>query len=110
LLQRLAFLVSVLSVLMSVAAHADYRITRDLAAGRRIQGHAAIRDRGERVIIDGVSAIRPARRAGIVPLNHLRHTAGEPRFHQAYYDKSLTFGVVTSYAGAATRCRTIQKP
>lgn len=105
MLQRLAFLVSVLSVLMSVAAHADYRITRDHGGlvDEYKAKYAAVRDRGERVIIDGICNSACTLVLGIVPLNRICVT---PRaslgFHQAYYDKSLTFGVkVTSYAGTA---------
>jgi hypothetical protein len=104
-LQRLAFLVLVLSVLTSAAAHADYRITRDHGGlfDEYKAKYAAIRDRGERVVIDGICNSACTLVLGIVPLNRICVT---PRaslgFHQAYYDKSLTFGVkVTSYAGTA---------
>jgi hypothetical protein len=102
LLQRLAFLVSVLSVLAS-AAHADYRITRDHGGlvDEYKAKYAAIRDRGERVIIDGICNSACTLVLGIVPLNRVCAT---PRaslgFHQAYYDKRWTAGVkVTSVVG-----------
>jgi hypothetical protein len=62
-----------------------------------------IRDRHERVIIDGVCNSACTLVFGIVPLNKICVT---PRasvgFHQAYYDKSFTFGIkVTSMEGTA---------
>ncbi len=65
--------------------------------------YASIRDRGERVIIDGICNSACTLVLGIVPLNRVCVT---PRaslgFHMAYYDKATTFGVkVTSYAGTA---------
>ena len=85
--------------------HADYRITRDHGGlvDEYKAKYAAIRDRGERVVIDGICNSACTLVLGIVPLNRICVT---PRaslgFHQAYYDKSLTFGVkVTSYAGTA---------
>src|SRR5581483_1474141 len=87
------------------AAGADYRITRD--HGGDVEKYKAtytrLRDKGERVIIDGICNSACTLVLGIVPLSRICAT---PRaslgFHQAYYDKSLTFGVkVTSYAGTA---------
>ena len=104
-IRRLAFLVLVTLLLASVPAHADYRITRD--HGGLVDEYKArytvIRDRGERVVIDGICNSACTLVLGIVPLNRICVT---PRaslgFHQAYYDKLLTFGVkVTSYAGTA---------
>ena len=92
-------------VLGNSSAHADYRIKRD--HGGYVEEYKAkyalIRDRGERVIIDGICNSACTLVLGIVPLNRVCVT---PRaslgFHQAYYDKSLTFGMkVTSYAGTA---------
>ena len=103
-MRRLAFLVLV-ALVASTAARADYRITRD--HGGLVDEYKAkyveIRDRGERVVIDGICNSACTLVLGIVPLNRVCVT---PRaslgFHQAYYDKSLTFGVkVTSYAGTA---------
>jgi len=71
---------------------------------RRIQSqYAQIRERGERVIIDGICNSACTLVLGIVPLNRVCVT---PRaslgFHMAYYDKATTFGIkVTSYAGTA---------
>jgi hypothetical protein len=86
-------------------AHADYRITRDF--GGYVEEYKTkyqrIRDRGERVIIDGICNSACTMVFGIVPMNKICVT---PRaslgFHQAYYDKSFTFGVkVTSAGGTA---------
>ena len=86
-------------------ARADYRITRDHGGlvDEYKAKYAAIRDRGERVIIDGICNSACTLVLGIVPLNRVCVT---PRaslgVHQAYYDKATTFGVkVTSYAGTA---------
>ena len=62
-----------------------------------------IRDRHERVIIDGICNSACTLVFGIVPLNKICVT---PRasvgFHQAYYDKAFTFGIkVTSSEGTA---------
>ncbi len=105
MIKRLAFLFLVPLVLASTAVRADYRITRDHGGlvDEYKAKYAVIRDRGERVIIDGICNSACTLVLGIVPLNRVCVT---PRaslgFHQAYYDKSLTFGVkVTSYAGTA---------
>ncbi len=102
-MRYLAFVIAAPFALMLSAAHADYRITRD--HGGLVEPYKAkyakIRDRGERVIIDGICNSACTLVLGIVPLNRICVT---PRaslgFHEAYYDKSWTFGVrVTSYAG-----------
>ena len=86
-------------------AHADLRITRD--HGGYVTEYKAkyerIRDRKERVIIDGICNSACTMVFGIVPMNKVCVT---PRaslgFHQAYYDKSFTFGIkVTSYEGTS---------
>jgi hypothetical protein len=101
-MRRLAF---ILLALWGSSASADYRITRD--HGGYLEEYkvkyAKIRDRGERVIIDGICNSGCTVVLGIVPLNRICVT---PRaslgFHQAYYDKSWTFGVkVTSASGTA---------
>ena len=104
-MRRLAFALLLPLALWSTSARADYRITRDhggLVDDYKAK-YAAIRDRGERVIIDGICNSACTLVLGIVPLNRVCVT---PRaslgFHLAYYDKSLTFGMkVTSYAGTA---------
>src|SRR6188474_1213244 len=95
----------IVALLWCGPAFADLRITRDF--GGYVEEYKAkyakARDRKERVIIDGICNSACTLVLGIVPLNRICVT---PRaslgFHQAYYDKSLTFGVkVTSYAGTA---------
>jgi hypothetical protein len=99
---RLAF---VLFVLWSSTAAADYRITRD--HGGLVEDYKAkyarIRDRGERVIIDGICNSACTLVLGIVPLNKVCVTPkASLGFHQAYYDQAWTMGVkVTSFAGTA---------
>ena len=101
---RLVFAL-LLTVLGSAAASADYRITRDHGGlvDQYKTKYAAIHDRGERVVIDGICNSACTLVLGIVPLNRVCVT---PRaslgFHQAYYDQATTFGIkVTSYAGTA---------
>jgi hypothetical protein len=102
-MRYVVFLASGLMALTMSAAHADYRITRDhggLVEPYKVK-YAKIRDRGERVIIDGICNSACTLVLGIVPLNRVCVT---PRaslgFHEAYIDKSWTFGVrVASYAG-----------
>jgi hypothetical protein len=104
-MRRLAFALLGLVVLTSASARADYRITRDhggLVDDYKAK-YALLRDRGERIIIDGICNSACTLVLGIVPLNHICVT---PRaslgFHLAYYDKAFTFGMkVTSYAGTA---------
>jgi len=98
-------LAAILLVLSTSAAAADYRITRDHGGlvDQYKTKYAQIRERGERVIIDGICNSACTLVLGIVPLNRICVT---PRaslgFHQAYYDKAWTFGLkVTSYAGTA---------
>jgi hypothetical protein len=101
--------VTVLILLMSTAANADYRITRDFGGlvEQYKAKYAKIRDRGERVIIDGICNSACTLVLGIVPLNRVCVTPkASLGFHQAYYDKAWTFGVkVTSYAGTADLVR-----
>jgi hypothetical protein len=104
-MQRLAWLLLAPLVLASDCARADLRIKRDHGGwvDQYKAKYAAIRDRGERVIIDGICNSACTLVLGIVPLHRICVT---PRaslgFHMAYYDKATTFGVkVTSYAGTA---------
>lgn len=92
-------------VLQSISARADLRITRD--HGGYVTEYKAkyerIRDRRERVIIDGICNSACTMVFGIVPMNKVCVT---PRaslgFHSAYYDKSFTFGIkVTSFEGTS---------
>ena len=90
-------------LLLPVSARADVRITRDFGGhvDQYKKRYKAIRDSGERVIIDGICNSACTLVLGIVPLNKICVT---PRaamgFHQAYYDKRYTAGLyVQSYAG-----------
>jgi hypothetical protein len=86
-------------------AHAVLRITSD--HGGYVSEYKAkyerIRDRHERVIIDGICNSACTLVFGIVPLSRVCVT---PRaslgFHEAYYDKAFTFGIkVTSAEGTS---------
>jgi hypothetical protein len=102
---------SLLPVLMSLLvlsvapARADLHITRD--HGGYVEEYKVkyerVRDRKERVIIDGICNSACTMVFGIVPMNKICVT---PRaslgFHQAYYDKAFTFGMkVISYEGTS---------
>ena len=104
-MRRLAFALLMLAALWSSSAVAEYRITRD--HGGLLEDYkakyAVIRERGERVVIDGICNSGCTLVLGIVPLSRVCVT---PRaslgFHMAYYDKATTFGVkVMSYQGTA---------
>jgi hypothetical protein len=104
-MRRLALVLSVSAALWNSAAAADYRITRDY--GGVIEQYkvkyGAIRDRGERVIIDGVCDSACTLVLVIIPLDRVCVT---PRaslgFHMPYYDLAMTDGIkVVSYEGAA---------
>ncbi len=84
---------------------ADYRIRKDYGGflDQYKLKYAAIRDRGDRVVIDGVCNSACTLVLGIVPLNHICVT---PRaslgFHTAFIDTRLTAGIkVTSYWATA---------
>jgi hypothetical protein len=84
-------------------AFADLRVTRDFGGfvEEYKTKYTKVRDRKERVIIDGICNSACTLVLGIVPLNRICAT---PRasmgFHQAYYDKRWTAGLrVTSVAG-----------
>src|SRR3978361_453836 len=94
-----------LSLLVVTPARAHLRIPRD--HGGYVTEYKAkyerIRDRKERVIIDGICNSACTLVFGIVPMNRVCVT---PRaslgFHQAYYDKAFTFGIkVTSTDGTS---------
>jgi hypothetical protein len=93
-------LAAILLVLSTSAAAADYRITRD--HGGNVDTYKAkykkIKDRGERVIIDGICNSACTLVLGIVPLNRICVTPkASLGFHQAYTE--LLGMKVTSYAG-----------
>jgi hypothetical protein len=105
LMRRLAFALFAFTVLLHSSAIADYRITRDHGGlvDEYKAKYALLRDRGERVIIDGICNSACTLVLGIVPLSRICVT---PRaslgFHLAYYDKAWTMGVkVTSFAWTA---------
>ena len=87
------------------SAGADYRIKKDYGGflDRYKLKYAAIRDRGERVIIDGECNSACTLVLGIVPLKRICVT---PRarlgFHTAFIDTRFTAGIrVTSYWATA---------
>jgi hypothetical protein len=93
---RMRLFLSLLSLFVATAAQADLRITRD--TGGYVETYKAkyeaVRDRGGRVVIDGVCNSACTMVLGIVPRNRICVT---PRaslgFHQAYFDTSHTFGI-----------------
>ena len=103
---RITFLLlALLSLLAVTPARADMHITSD--HGGYVEEYKVryqrIRDHHERVVIDGVCNSACTLVFGIVPMNKICVT---PRaslgFHQAYYDKSFTFGIkVTSVEGTS---------
>jgi len=100
-----ALLALVLAPLVAAPASADYRVTRDHGGlvEEYKKKYARIRDRGERVIIDGICNSACTLVLGIVPLNRICVT---PRaslgFHEAYIDKRWTSGIrVASASGTA---------
>ena len=94
-----------LSLLVAAPARADLHITRD--HGGYVEEYKAkykrIRDRKERVIIDGICNSACTLVFGIVPMNKICVTPkASLGFHQAYYDKAFTFGIkVTSSEGTS---------
>jgi len=95
-----------LSLLAVTPARADLHITRD--HGGYVTEYKAkyerIRDRKERVIIDGICNSACTMVFGIVPLQQgVRDAARQPRFHQAYYDKAFTLRHQRSPAMRAPR-------
>ncbi|MGY3615923.1 hypothetical protein ACVJGD_002119 [Bradyrhizobium sp. USDA 10063] len=105
LFMRITLLALFFLALAVAPARAVLHITRD--HGGYVDEYKAkykrIRDRGERVIIDGICNSACTLVFGIVPMNKICVT---PRasvgFHQAYYDKAFTFGIkVTSLDGTS---------
>ena len=95
-----------LTALFAVAAgpaRADLHIKRD--HGGYVEEYKVkykrIRDKGERVIIDGICNSACTLVFGIVPMNKICVTPkASLGFHLAYYDKAFTFGIkVTSAEG-----------
>jgi len=84
---------------------ADLKVARDFGGlvDEYKAKYAKLRDKGERVIIDGICNSACTLVFGIVPMNRICVT---PRaslgFHQAYFDKRWTAGIrVTSISGTA---------
>jgi hypothetical protein len=95
-----SFALLLLPLLAASPARAELHITRDHGGyvEEYKEKYKRIRDRHERVIIDGICNSACTLVFGIVPMNKICVT---PRaslgFHQAYYDKAFTFGIkVTS--------------
>ena len=95
-------------------ARAELHITRD--HGGYVEEYKVkykrVRNKGERVIIDGICNSACTLVLGMVPMNKICVT---PRaslgFHQAYYDKAWTFGFkVISGSGTAELMSYYPKP
>jgi hypothetical protein len=73
--------------------------------------YAAIRDSGERVIIDCVCNSFCTLVLGIVPLNRICATPrGSLGFHTAHFDTAYTFGIkVTNYRASADMLPTTRR-
>jgi hypothetical protein len=105
-----AMRITLLSLLLffvaaAAPARAELHITRD--HGGYVEEYKTkykrVREKGERVIIDGICNSACTLVLGIVPMNKICVT---PRaslgFHQAYYDKAFTFGMkITSAEGTS---------
>jgi hypothetical protein len=100
-----SFALLLLPLLATTPARAVLRITSD--HGGYVSEYKAkyerVRDRRERVIIDGICNSACTLVFGIVPLSRVCAT---PRaslgFHEAYYDKAFTFGIkITSAEGTS---------
>jgi hypothetical protein len=93
------------ALLLGTASAADYRITRDYGGflDEYKAKYAAIRDRGDRVIIDGPCDSACTLVLGIVPLNRICVTSrARLGFHTAYYEHLAANGTkVPSYEGTA---------
>jgi hypothetical protein len=98
-------LVFILALLFATPAAADYRITRDF--GGLVEQYKAkykqLRDKRERLVIDGICNSACTLFLGIIPLERVCVTPkASLGFHEAYIDKSWTFGVrVASASGTA---------
>ncbi len=104
-MRRLAFVLASICAVVVTPAEADYLVKRD--HGGLVEQYKAkyarLRERGERVVIDGVCNSACTLVLGIVPLSKICVT---PRaslgFHEAYIDKRWTGGIrVASASGTA---------
>src|SRR5262249_14031955 len=87
-MRRIALPTLILAPLCNFTAAADYRITQDYGGSieRYKTKYALIRDRGERVIIDGICDSACTLVLGIVPLERVCATPqASLGFHMAYY-------------------------
>jgi hypothetical protein len=95
-MRRLGLVIVALMALPCSHALAEYRITRDHGGllEQYKSKYAMLRDRGERIVIDGVCNSACTLVLGIVPLERICVTPNASLgFHQAYIDKRWTFGV-----------------
>lgn len=97
--------VALVTGIAATPSQADYRVRRDHGGLVDVYKarYAKIRDRGERVIIDGICNSACTLVLGIVPLNRICVT---PRaslgVHEAYIDKRWTAGIrIASAEGTA---------
>jgi hypothetical protein len=95
-MRRVALIIAALLALPCSPARAEYRITRD--HGGLVEDYKAkyltLRNRGERIIIDGICNSACTLVLGIVPLDRICVTPNASLgFHQAYFDKRWTFGM-----------------
>ena len=102
---RITLLSLLLLFVAAAPARADLHITRDHGGyvDEYKSKYKRIRDKGERVIIDGICNSACTLVLGIVPMNKICVTPkASLGFHQAYYDKAFTFGIkVTSSEGTS---------
>jgi hypothetical protein len=94
-----------LLLILAEPAAADVRITRDHGGDLKQYEakYARLRDKGERVVIDGICNSACTLVLGMLPAGKVCVT---PRaslgFHQAYYDQRWTAGIkITSISGTA---------
>src|ERR671937_2597650 len=92
-------------LLLTNSAFADLRITRDYGGylEEYKDKYAKLRDKNERIIIDGVCNSACTIVLGIVPLERICVTPkASLGFHLAYFDRRWTAGLkVTSVSGSA---------
>src|SRR4051812_34526468 len=95
-MRYLAFATWAIAVIASIPAAAQYRITQDHGGSvdQYISKYTNIRDRGERIVVDGRCDSACTLVLGIVPINRICVT---PRasfgFHMGYYDTATTSGI-----------------
>src|SRR2546423_13243139 len=103
----------ILLLIGACPAAADYRITRD--HGGDVEQYKAtyvrLRDKGERVVRDGICNSACTLVLGIVPLNRICAT---PRaslgFHEAYFDQKWTAGLKIASPGGTAELMSFYPP